>query len=80
MDIVIRSFLENLVKGYQNMKYKNNRNTIFENVKKLPWIPNVRPKLNINLRKLVKISGEHLQRTLCKSKAKLLPGSNPDGL
>ena len=50
-----RSFLENLVAEYQDMKQYNkkyNKNTSFENVRRFPWIPNSKQKLKHEFKKV----------------------------
>ena len=53
-----------------------------KNLKKLPWIPNISPKIKREFRKIAEdiafTSGKNLQQILCqKNKPKLLPISQP---
>ena len=52
------------------------------NLKKLPWIPNISPKIKREFNKIGKdiafTLGKNLQQTLCqKNKLRLLPNSQP---
>ena len=80
--------MKNLVKKYNNKKNnKNNHennteNRDYKNLKKLPWIPNISPKIKREFKKIGKdiafTSGKNLQQILCqKNKPKLLPNSQP---
>ena len=80
--------LKNLVIKYNNKKnnknnHKNNtENRDYKNLKKLPWIPNISPKIKREFKKIGKdivfTSGKNLQQILCqKNKPKLLPNSQP---
>ena len=75
-----RTFLEVLVKDY-NTKNKNNHNHNDTNRKKIPWIPNIGPKIRKEFKKVNKditfTSGKNLQSILCQNKPKLLPNSHP---
>ena len=83
-----KQLLKNLVIKYNNKKNnKNNHENNTENrdhgnLKKLPWIPNISPKIKRDFKKIGKdtafASGKNLQQILCqKSKPKLLPNSEP---
>ena len=83
-----KQLLKNLVMKYNNKKNnKNNRknntdNRDYSNLKKLPWIPNISPKIKREFKKIGKdiafTSGKNLQQILCqKNKPKLLPNSQP---
>ena len=78
--------MKNLVIKYNNKKNnKNNHknktgNQDYKNLKKLPWIPNISPKIKREFKKIGKdsafTSGKNLQQILCqKNKPKLLPNS-----
>ena len=75
-----RTFLEVLVKDY-NTQNKNNRNHNDTSRKKIPWIPNIGPKIRKEFKKVNKditfTSRKNLQSILCQSKPKLLPYSYP---
>ena len=75
-----RTFLEDLVKDY-NTKNKNSDNRNGTNRKKIPWIPNIGPKIRKEFKKVNKditfTSGQNLQSILCQNKLKLLPNSHP---
>ena len=75
-----RTFLEVLVKDYDT-KNKNNHNRNDTNRKKIPWIPNIGPKIRKKFKKVNKditfTSGKNLQSILCQNKPKLLPNSDP---
>ena len=79
---------KNLVVGHSNKKNnKNNhenstQNRDYTNLKKLPWIPNISPKIKREFKKIGKdiafMLGKSLQQILCqKNKPKLLPNSQP---
>ena len=83
-----KQLLKNLVMKYNNKKNnKNNRknnteNRDYSNLKKLPWIPNISPKIKREFQKIGKdiafTSQKNLQQILCqKNKPKLLPNSQP---
>ena len=71
-----RTFLEALVKDY-NTKNKNSDTPNDTNRKKIPWIPDIGPKIRKEFKKVNKgitfISGKNLQSILCQNKLKLLP-------
>ena len=75
-----RTFLETLVKDY-NAKKKNNDSRNHTNSKKIPWVPNIGPKIRKEFKKVNKkitfTSGKNLQSILCQNKPKLLPNSHP---
>ena len=75
-----RTFLEALVKDY-NTKNKNSDTPNDTNRKKIPWIPDIGPKIRKEFKKVNKgitfISGKNLQSILCQNKPKLLPNSHP---
>ena len=69
-------------KNINNNHENNNENQDYTNLKKLPWIPNISPKIKREFQKIGKdiafTSGKNLQQILCqKNKAKLLPNSQP---
>ena len=79
-----KQLLKNLVISYNNKKKnKNNHennteNREYKNLKKLPWIPNISPKIKREFKKIGKditfTSGKNLQQILCqRNKPKLLP-------
>ena len=75
-----RSSLEVLVNDY-NTKNKNSDNRNDTSRKKIPWIPNIGPKIrkefkNVN-KEITFSSGKNLQSILCQSKPKLFPNGNP---
>ena len=74
-----RTFLEALVKDY-NTKKKNSDNRNYTNTKKIPWVPNIGPKIRKEFKKVNKditfTSGKNLQSILCQNKPKLLPNSH----
>ena len=83
-----KQLLKNLVVEYNNKKnnknnHENNtQNRDYTNLKKLPWIPNVSPKIKREFKKIGKdiafMLGKNLQQILCqKNKPKLLPNSQP---
>ena len=76
----IRIFLENLVK-YYNAKKKNNDGRNYANSKKIPWVPNIGPKIRKELQKVNKgvtfTSSKNLKSILRQNKPKLLPSSHP---
>ena len=83
-----KQLLKNLVIEYNNEKNvnnnheNNNENQDYTNLKKLPWIPNISPKIKCEFQKIRKdiafTSGKNLQQILCqKNKPKLLPNSQP---
>ena len=83
-----KQLLKNLVVEYNNKKNnKNNhenktQNEDYTNLKKLPWIPNISPKIKLAFKKIGKdiafTSGRNLQQIICqKIKPKLLPNSQP---
>ena len=83
-----KQLLKNLAIKYNNEKNnKNNHennteNRAYKNLKKLPWIPNISPKVKRELKKIRKdiafTSGKNLQQILCqKNKPNLLPNSQP---
>ena len=51
------------------------------NKKKIPWVPNIGPKIRKEFKKVNKditfTSGKNLQSILCQKKSKLLPNSHP---
>ena len=74
-----RKFLETLVKGY-NTKKKNSDNRNYTNTNKIPWIPNIGPKVRKEFKKINKditfISGKNIQSILCQNKPKVRPNSH----
>ena len=81
-----KQLLKNLVVEYNNKKnnknnYENNtQNRDYANLNKLPWIPNISPKMTREFKKIGKdiafTSGGDLQQILCqKNTPKLLPNS-----
>ena len=79
---------KNLVVGHNNKKNnKNNhesstQNRDYTNLKKLPWIPNISPKIKREFKKIGKdiafMLGKSLQQILCqKNEPKILPNSQP---
>ena len=85
-----KQLLKNLVMKYNNKKNnkknrKNNtENRDYSNLKKLPWIPNINPKIKREFKKIGKdvafTSAKNLQQILSqKNKLKLLPNSQPGG-
>ena len=72
-------FLEALVKDY-NTKKKNSDNRNYTNTKKIPWVPNIGPKIRKEFKKVNKditfTSSKNLQSILCQNKPKLLPNSH----
>ena len=74
-------FLENLVHEYQNVKKKNEKNSSCENMKKLPWIPNIVSKLTQQLKKfgqpIAFTSRQNLQRMFYNNRTNLLLSSLP---
>ena len=81
MDIKDRTYLEALVKDYDTKnKNSDNRNDI--NWKKIPWIPNIGPKIwKVKQKQVNKditfTSGKNLQSILCQNIPKLLANSHP---
>ena len=75
-----RTFLETLVKDY-NAKKKSNDSRNYTNSRKIPWVPNIGPKIRKEFKKvnndITFISGKNLQSILCRNKPKLLPNSHP---
>ena len=63
-----RTFLEALVKDY-NAKKKNSDNRNYTNTKKIPWVPNIEPKIRKEFKRVNKdisfTSGKNLQNILC---------------
>ena len=83
-----KQLLKNLVMKYNNKKNnKNNHesnteNRDYSNLKKLPWIPNISPKIKREFKKIGKdipfTSGKNLRQILFqKNKPKLIPNSHP---
>ena len=83
-----KQLLKNLVIQYNDKKnnednHENNtENRDSKNLKKLPWIPNISPKIKRDFKKIGKdiafTSGKNLQQILCqKNKPKLQPNSQP---
>ena len=83
-----KQLVRNLVIKYSNKENnKNNQESNTENrdyksLKKLPWFPNIIPKIKREFKKIGKDvvfkSGKNLQQILCqKNKTKLLPNSQP---
>ena len=70
-----KTFLENLVKDY-NDKKKNSDSSNYTNSKKMPWLLNIGPKIRKEFKKINKditsTSGKNLQRIQCQNKPKLL--------
>ena len=69
-------------KNNKNNHENNTENRDYKNLKKLPWILNVSPKIKCEFKKIGKdiifTSGKNLQQILCqKIKSKLLPNSQP---
>ena len=66
------------LKGY-NAKKKNNNSRNSTNAKKIPWVPNIGPKIRKEFKTVNKnntfLSGKNLQSILCQGKPKLLPNS-----
>ena len=93
IDIFVRNgykkkLLKNLVvecNNKKNNKYNHENNTQtrdYTNLKRLPWILNISPKIKREFKKIGKAlpsrRGKNLQRILCqKNKPKLLPNSQP---
>ena len=75
-----RTFLQTLVKDY-NAKKKNNDSRNYTNSKKIPWVPNIGPKIRKEFKKVNKditlTSGKNLQSILFQNESKLLPNSHP---
>ena len=73
------TFLEASVKDYNTKNNNHNHNDT--NRKKIPWIPNMGPKIMKEFKKVNKditaTSGKDLQSILCQNKLKLLPNSHP---
>ena len=65
----------------KNAKKKNNDSRNYTNSKKIPWVPNIGPKIKKEFKKVNKditfTSGKNLQSILCQNKPKLLPNSHP---
>ena len=65
-----RIFLEVSVKDY-NTKKKNSDNRNYTNTKKIPWVPNIGPKIRKEFKKVNKditfTSGKNLQSILCQT-------------
>lgn len=76
-----KSFLQKLVTEHNNNKNKNNTKQDYTNIKKLPWVPGIGPKIRYEFKKVGKniafTSSNNLQKILCKNKPKLLPNSYP---
>ena len=72
-----RGFLETLVKDY-NAKNKNNDSRNYTNSKKIPWVPNIGPKITKEFKKVNKdltfTSGKNVQSILCQNKPNSHPG------
>ena len=69
-------------KNNKNNRKNNTENRDYSNLKKLPWIPNISPKIKREFKKIGKdstfTSGKNLQQILCqKNMPKLLPNSQP---
>ena len=69
-------------KNINNNHENNHENQDYTNLKELPWIPNISPKIKREFQKIGKdiafTSRENLQQILCqKNKPKLLPNSQP---
>ena len=75
-----RTFPEALFKDY-NTKNKNSDTPNDTNRKKIPWIPDIGPKIRKEFKKVNKgitfTSGKNLQSILCQNKPKLLPNVHP---
>ena len=83
-----KQLLKNLVIEYNNKKNNKSNcenvteNRDYTNLKKLPLIPNISPKIKREFKKIGKYiaftSGKNLQQVFCqKNKPKLLPNSQP---
>ena len=83
-----KQLLKNVVIRYNNKKNNNNNHEIntenrnYKNLKKLPWISNISPKIKREFKKIGEdiafTLGKNLQQILCqKNKSKLLPNSQP---
>ena len=83
-----KQLLKNLVVEYNNKKnnknnHENNtQNRDYINLNKLPWIPNISPKMKSEFKKIGKdivfTSGKNLQQILCqKNKSRPLTNSQP---
>ena len=83
-----KQLLKNLMVEYNNKKnnennHENNtQNPDYINLKELPWIPNISPKIKLEFKKTGKdiafTLGKNLQQILCqKNKLKLLANSQP---
>ena len=73
-----KQLLKNLVIKYNNKKNNNNhenntKNRDYKNLKKLPWIPNISPKIKREFKKI----GKDIAFTSGKNLPKLLPNSQP---
>ena len=93
MDIFVenghnKQFLKNFLIKYNNKKNNKNNNENntenldYKNLNKLPWIPNISPKIKRESKKIGKdtafTSGKNLQQIFCqKNELKLLPNSQP---
>ena len=71
-------------KNNKNNDENNAQNRDYTNLKKLPWIPNINPKIKREFKKIGKdiafTPGKNLQQTLCRkteATAKLSTGSIP---
>ena len=71
-----KTFLENLVKDYNDKKKNNNNSSNYTNSKKIPWLLNIGPKIRKEFKKINKditsTSGKNLQSVQCQNKPKLL--------
>ena len=82
-----KQLLKNLVIKYNEKNNKSNHenntaNRGYKNLKMLPWIPNISPKIKREFKKMGRdiafTSGKNLQQILCqKNKPKLSPNSQP---
>ena len=93
MDIFVenghnKQFLKNFLIKYNNKKNNknNNKNNTenrdYKNLNKLPWIPNISPKIKRESKKIGKDTaftlGKNLQQIFCqKNELKLLPNTQP---
>ena len=72
----------NSKKNNKNKHKNNTEDRDYSNLKKLPWIPNISPKIKRKFKKIGKdiafTSGKNMQQILYqKNKPKLLPNSQP---
>lgn len=76
-----KSFLQKLVVEFNNNRNKQHLKQDYSNMKKVPWIPLIGPKIKKEFKKVGKniafTSSKNLQQILCQNKPKLLPNSHP---